>query len=74
MDYGLDGPGSIPGMGKKFFCVPQHPDRPTQPPIQWVPGIFSPGVKRLGVEAGHSPPSVAEVKDGGDIPQLPHTL
>jgi hypothetical protein len=34
-------------------------------------GIF-PGVKRPGREAGHSPPSNAEVKNGGTIPLLPH--
>jgi hypothetical protein len=36
---------------------------PTQPPIQWVPGALSPGVKRPGREADHSPPSSAEVKN-----------
>jgi len=34
---------------------------PTQPPIQWVPGAFSLGVKLPGREADHSPPSSAEV-------------
>jgi hypothetical protein len=36
---------------------------PTQPPIQWVPGAHSLGVKRPGREADHSPPSSAEVKE-----------
>jgi hypothetical protein len=36
---------------------------PTQPPIQWVPEALSLGVKRLGREADHSPPSSAEVKN-----------
>jgi hypothetical protein len=36
---------------------------PTQPPIQWVPGAVSLGVKRPGREADHSPPSSAEVKE-----------
>jgi hypothetical protein len=35
---------------------------PTQPPIQWVPVALSPGVKRLGREADHSPPASAGVK------------
>jgi hypothetical protein len=36
---------------------------PTQSPIQLVPGAFSPGVKRPGREANHSPPTIAEVKN-----------
>jgi len=36
--------------------------RPTQPPIQWVAGTLSLGVKRPGREADHSPPSSAEFK------------
>jgi hypothetical protein len=35
----------------------------TQLPIQWEPGALSLGVKRLGREADHSPPSSAEVKE-----------
>jgi hypothetical protein len=35
----------------------------TQPPIQWVPGVLTLGVKRQGSEADHSPPSSAEVKE-----------
>jgi hypothetical protein len=30
---------------------------PTQPRIQCVPGALSPGVKRPGREADHSPPT-----------------
>jgi hypothetical protein len=36
---------------------------PTQPPIEWVLRTLSPGVKRLGREADHSPPTSAEVKN-----------
>jgi len=32
---------------------------PIQPPIQWVPGALSLGVKRPGLEADQSPPSSA---------------
>jgi hypothetical protein len=32
-------------------------------PIQWVPGV-----KRQGREVNHSPPSSAQVKNGGAIP------
>jgi hypothetical protein len=43
---------SIPALG------------PTQPPVQWVPGVLSPGVKaRPGRDADHSPPSSAEVEN-----------
>jgi hypothetical protein len=38
--------------------------RPTKLPIQWVPGAPSLGVKWLGHEADHSPPSSAKVKNG----------
>jgi hypothetical protein len=34
----------------------------TQPPIQWVPGSLSPGVKWPGREADHSLPASTEVK------------
>jgi hypothetical protein len=46
---------------------------PTQLPIQWALGAFSLGVKWLGCEADHSPPSSAEVKNGGAVPPLPST-
>jgi hypothetical protein len=36
---------------------------PTQPPIQWVPGALSLGVKWPEREVDHSPPSSAEVKE-----------
>jgi hypothetical protein len=44
---------------------------PTQPPIQWVPRTFAPGIKRPGHQADHTSPSSAEVKDSGAIPPLP---
>jgi hypothetical protein len=44
---------------------------PTQPSVQWVLGALSPGVKWQGREADHSPPSSAEVNNGGTIPPLP---
>jgi hypothetical protein len=45
---------------------------PTQPPIQWVPGTISLGIKLPGREADYSPPASAEVKNGGAIPPLPY--
>jgi hypothetical protein len=54
---------SSPGGGKNFhFSMSSRPALgSTQPPIQWVPGAPSLGVKRQGREAGHSPPTSAEV-------------
>jgi hypothetical protein len=46
---------------------------PTQSPIQLLPVAVPPGVKRQGLEADHSPPSSAEVKNGGAIRPLLHT-
>jgi hypothetical protein len=40
------------------------------PPIQWLPGPLSPGVKWLRREYDHSPPFTAEVRMYGTI--LPH--
>jgi hypothetical protein len=40
---------------------------PTQPPIQWVPGALSLGVKRPGRETDHSPSSSAELKEWVEI-------
>jgi hypothetical protein len=48
--------------------------RPTQPRIQWVLSVPVPHVhlKRTEYEADHSPPSNAEVKNGGAVTPLPH--
>jgi hypothetical protein len=46
----------------------------TQPPVQWLPISLSPGLKRQGRKADHSPPSSVEVKNCGAIPALPHTF
>jgi hypothetical protein len=35
-------------------------------------GCSFPGVKRPGREADYTPPSSAEVKNGGAVPPLPH--
>jgi len=50
---GLDDRGSIPGKGNDeiilLFATASRPAlRQTQPPIQWVPGAFTQGVKRPG--------------------------
>jgi hypothetical protein len=43
----------------------------TQPPIQWVSGEISLGVKRPGREADHSPPSSAEVRNAWSYTSTP---
>jgi hypothetical protein len=58
--YGLEDQGvgvQVPVGGKNVhFSLSFRPALgPTQPPIQWVPGALSPGVKRPGREADHSP-------------------
>jgi hypothetical protein len=65
--YGLDDRGSrvrFPaGTGNFLFTtVSRTAVGPTQPPIQWVPGVLSLEVKWPGREADHSPPSSAEIK------------
>jgi hypothetical protein len=36
---------------------------PTQPPIRWLSGVLSPGIKRPVLEANHSPLSSVDVKN-----------
>jgi hypothetical protein len=63
--YGLDdqGVGVRVPVGSRIFSTLSRPALgPTEPPIQWVPGAISPGVKQQGREADHSPPASAEVK------------
>jgi hypothetical protein len=46
------------GLGIFLFTTASRMTlEPTQPPIQWVPGALSLGVKWPGHEADHSPPS-----------------
>jgi hypothetical protein len=58
------GQSSSPGGSKNFrFSTSSRPALGfTKPPIQWVPGPLSPGVKRPGREVDHLPPTSAEVK------------
>jgi hypothetical protein len=54
---------SNPGMVKNFLFFMSIPTLgSTQPPIQWVLGALSLGLKRQGCEADRSPPTSAEVK------------
>jgi hypothetical protein len=66
--YGMDHRGvgvRVPVRSKNsLFSTSYTPAvGPSQPPIQWVPGVwFLPGIKRQGREADHSPPACVEVK------------
>jgi hypothetical protein len=46
----------------------------TQPPVQWVPGTLSPGVKRQGPETDRSPPASADVKKMWIYTSTPHSI
>jgi hypothetical protein len=60
------------GLGIYLFTtVSRTALGPTQPPIKWVPGTLSLGVKRPGHEADHSPPSSAEVKNAWSYTSTP---
>jgi hypothetical protein len=58
------GQSSSLGRGKNFlFSMSSRPVLgPIQPPIQWVNGALSSGVKRPEREADHSPPTSEEIK------------
>jgi hypothetical protein len=63
-DVGILGFDSRRELGIFLFTTASRTAlEPTQPPIQWVPGALSLGVKRPGREADHSSPSNAEVKE-----------
>jgi hypothetical protein len=57
--YGLDGPGIQSLSGRDFSHTSRPALGPTQPPVQWIPGV-----KRPGCGADHPPPSSAEVENG----------
>ena len=61
--YGLDGP-EIESQWERDFPHLSRPSLgPTQPPVQWVPGLPR-GKKRPGRDADPSPPSSAVVMKG----------
>jgi hypothetical protein len=58
--------GSIPSRGKRIFplaSVSRPALRPTQPPVQWVPGVLSVGLKRgWGVTLTTHPSAEVEIE------------
>ena len=64
--YGLDGPGIECRWWREFPQPSRTALGPTQPPIQWVPGLYQ-RVKRPGRGLDHRPPSSAEVKERVEI-------
>jgi hypothetical protein len=69
MGYGQDGLGSIPSRGK--FLLLSIMSRPTLAHTDSMGTRGSLGVQRHVCEADYSPPSSAEVKNGGAIPSPP---
>jgi hypothetical protein len=76
LGYGLDdrvlGFDSRRGLGIFLFATASGTALgPTQPPLQWIPGALSLGIKGPGREADHSPPSNAEVKNAWSYTSTP---
>jgi len=61
------------GLGMFLFAtsVSRPAPGPNQPPIPWVPGAPSLGVKRWRREANHSPPTGAEIKNAWSCTSTP---
>jgi hypothetical protein len=71
-----DGRGSIPGLGATefslFYSVQTGSGaHPASCPM--ITGCSFPGGKEVEYKVGHSPPFIAEIKNGGVIPPLTHT-
>jgi hypothetical protein len=62
---------SLQGQGIFLATASRSALGSTQPPIQWVPGTLSPGVKRPGPETDHSRPSSPEVKNAWNYTSTP---
>jgi hypothetical protein len=71
--YGLDDRWFESGQGLGIFLVTVSRPAlgPTQPPIQWLPGALSLGVKRPGREADHSFPPSVETKNAWSYSSTP---
>ena len=69
-DYGLDGPGIESRWGRDFPHLSRPALGPTQPPVQWVPGL-SQGKERPGRDADPSTLLVPWSRKNRAIPLLP---
>jgi hypothetical protein len=67
MDWTAGRSGFNPRQGQRTFplvSVTRPALEPTQPIVEWVCGVLSPGLMRgRGRDADHSPPSSAEVEN-----------
>jgi hypothetical protein len=71
---GRSGFDSRQEMGIFLFPTASRPALgPTQPHIQWVPGVLSSRVKRPGREVDHWLPCSAEVKNAWSYTSIPST-
>ena len=73
--YGLDGLVIKSWWRRDFPHLSRPALGPTQPPVQWIPGL-SQGKERLGCDADPSPPSSAMVKEEysyTSTPRMGHT-
>jgi len=68
--YGVDGPGIESRWGRHFPHLSRPALGPTQPPVQWVPGV-SPGKERPGRDVDPSPLLVPWSRKSRAIPLLP---
>jgi hypothetical protein len=75
LDYGLDNRAIEIAGQRIFLLVPASRPAlgPTQPPIQWVPGVLSPGVKRgRGMMLTTHPHLVPRLSMSRTYTPLPH--
>jgi hypothetical protein len=66
--------GLVPGGGWEFFLFTTTSGAalgPAQPPVRWVPGALSLGMRRPVREADHPTPSSAEVKNAWSYNSTP---
>jgi hypothetical protein len=68
--YRLEGPGIKSWWGRDFPHLSRLALGPTQPPVQWVPGL-SRRQRRLGRNVEHPPPSMPRSWKSRAIPLLP---